>query len=409
MSGTPLIGKGNLEAGCLGGQVAVVTGAGRAIGFEAARALAWLGARVVIAEIDPRTGRNAARRINEEMGPGKALFFRTDVGNETNVRRLARHVLKVWGKVDIVLNNATIAPVGPVHEVAIAEWDASYRTNLRGPVLLARAFLPGMMTRGKGVFVCVSSAPGPFMGPYEAMKTAQVEMANIAAGELEESGVSVFAIGPGIVRTPALEAAMPKLAPLYGKTVEEFFAMSAAHEVTVEAAGAGFAAAIALAPRFRGQLIGSKQALIAAGIDVPDAGIMNTAKELTPDAMKKASQLCHIVRSTLLEQSSGWQDRPLFERQWVVRDFKKEAGQPVEQWLEDLERLEERLSNADRPEPPALHVPLGQLEHYYLHMAQLAEGYEKDPAARRRNVEIVMEWAREVGRLKALLDGESGD
>lgn len=409
MSETPLIGTGNLKAGCLDGQVAIITGAGRAIGFESARALAWLGARVVIAEVNPRTGRDAAQRINAEMGPGKALFFRTDVGSERSVRRMARRVLKAWGRVDIVLNNATIAPVGPVHEVDIGAWDASYRVNLRGPVLLARTFLPAMITRKAGVFVCVSSAPGPFMGPYETMKTAQVELANIAAGELEESGVSVFSIGPGIVRTPALEAAMPKLAPLYGKTVEEFFVMSAAHEVTVEAAGAGFAAAIALAPRFHGQLIGSKQALIAAGIDIPDTGTMSAARELSPDAMKQGAELCHQVRTTLLEQSNGWKERPLFERQWVVRDFKKEAGQPVELWLEDLERLEIRLSDADSPEVPILHVPLSQLEGYYRHMAQMAEGYEKDPEVRRRNVEIVMEWAREVQRLEVLLNGESSN
>ena len=85
----PLIGTGNLRRDALAGQVAVVTGAGRGIGFEAARALAWLGARVVVAEIDRKTGREAAARISAEMGAGAAVFIHTDVGRERSVTRLA--------------------------------------------------------------------------------------------------------------------------------------------------------------------------------------------------------------------------------------------------------------------------------------------------------------------------------
>jgi NADP-dependent 3-hydroxy acid dehydrogenase YdfG len=89
----PLIGMGTLAGDALAGQVAVVTGAGRGIGFEAARALAWLGAHVCIAEVDRRTGREAAGRIAAEFGEGVVSFLRTDVGNERSVARLARRSL----------------------------------------------------------------------------------------------------------------------------------------------------------------------------------------------------------------------------------------------------------------------------------------------------------------------------
>ena len=409
----PLISTGNLKQDCLNGQVAVVTGAGRGIGFEAARALVWLGARVAIAEINPLTGKSAADCINSEFGPGKALFIRTDIGSARDIRRLARKLIGTWRQVDIVLNNATLALVGPIHETPIRDWDSSYRVNMRGPVLLAKAFLPGMLARRSGTIVCVSSSPGPFMGPYETMKSAQVELANIAAGETENNGVHIFAIGPGIVRTPALAAAMPKLAKLYGKTVDEFFAMSAAHELSPEAAGAGFAAAIALAPRFHGQMLGSKQALQMAGIDLPESGkgqsqSVSAATLSPPPALAVIEQtagLCREVRTTLEEQAQGWQERPLFERQWVVRDFRKEAGMPVERWLEALARLQDLLSGRDWQGAVNLRVPLQQLAHYYQHLAKLAEGYEKDPETRRKNMEIVLDWRESVLMLDAQLNG----
>ncbi|HAW69776.1 MAG TPA: hypothetical protein DCX37_01160, partial [Firmicutes bacterium] len=77
------------------------------------------------------------------------------------------------------------------------------------------------------------------------------------------------------------------------------------------------------------------------------------------------------VRATLEEQSQGWQERSMFERQWVVRDFRKEAGMPAEQWLEALARLQDLLSGGDWQGAINLRVPLQQLAHYYQHLAKL--------------------------------------
>ena len=80
-----LISTGSLTRQTLAGQAAVVTGGGMGIGYEAARALAWLGCKAVIAEIDKRSGKEAAERINQEMGAGVALFIHTDVGEESGI------------------------------------------------------------------------------------------------------------------------------------------------------------------------------------------------------------------------------------------------------------------------------------------------------------------------------------
>ncbi|HEY3344256.1 MAG TPA: SDR family oxidoreductase, partial [Anaerolineaceae bacterium] len=177
-----LISTGNLTRQTLKGQTAVVTGAGGGIGFEAARALVWLGAHVVIAEIDPQKGKAAEKAIREEFGMGAVMFIHTDIGDERSVAELSRQAIHAYGKVDIVLNNATFAPLGAVLDRPIRDWDASYRANLRGPVLLAQAFLPGMIQRDAGVFACVSSAGGAFMGAYETLKSAQVELARTLDG-----------------------------------------------------------------------------------------------------------------------------------------------------------------------------------------------------------------------------------
>jgi NAD(P)-dependent dehydrogenase (short-subunit alcohol dehydrogenase family) len=92
--------------------VAVVMGAGGGIGFEAARALLWLGARVVIAEIDESSGSGAARRLRQEWPDSDVLFIATDVGDEAAVGRLVETTRAQLGPIDIVLNNAAVAAVG---------------------------------------------------------------------------------------------------------------------------------------------------------------------------------------------------------------------------------------------------------------------------------------------------------
>ncbi|HOL17781.1 MAG TPA: SDR family NAD(P)-dependent oxidoreductase [Bacillota bacterium] len=404
----PLIATGNLRRDTLAGQVAVVTGAGRGIGFEAARALAWLGARVVVAEIDRKTGRQAAARISAEMGAGTAVFIHTDVGSEHSVTRLARRVARTLGQVDIVLNNATAVALGAISDRPVADWDLSYRVNLRGPALLARTFLPGMLARDRGVFVSVASSPGPYLGAYEVLKTAQVELANILAAELEGTGVKAFAIGPGIARTATFEAAITQLAPLYGQTVEQFLEMNKNHLISVEAAGAGFAAAIALAGKFHGQLLSARPALFAADIDLPGEESAAENVPLSEEEYARALAACQKVRRTLQEQVEGWRARPLFERQWMLRDFRKEAGLPVEDWLEGLAGLEIALSKREAAAPAQLRLPLERLSSYYGHLAKMAADYFKDPAQRDEYIAVIHGWQQEVAELVEALGRKTG-
>jgi NAD(P)-dependent dehydrogenase (short-subunit alcohol dehydrogenase family) len=398
-----IIETGSLTRHTLYGRIAIITGAGGGIGYEAGRSLLWLGCKVIIAEINRKTGQRATQKLNHEFGPDAAMFVHTDVGEEGSVKSLARRMERTYGRVDIVLNNATVAPLGAVKDVEIRVWDASYRANLRGPVLLARAFIPGMVARNWGVFVCVSSTGGPYMGAYESLKAAQVHLGTTLHMELGNTAVSAFTIGPGFVPTRTATSSIPTLAAMMGKSEQETQEVLKPHTLSVEAAGAGFAAAVALASRYRGQEISSLQALVDAGINIPGGGQTAIDRRLNPEQLEQALTLCRAVRRTLVEQSAGWKERSIFEQQWLIRVFRQKASLPVDEWLCLLKRLETALLAGDPTAWTTINPPLDRLASYYGHLYEMAKGYVKDPVQRDEQLRIVRDWRMEVDKLDSVL------
>jgi NAD(P)-dependent dehydrogenase (short-subunit alcohol dehydrogenase family) len=408
-----LISKGNLTQESLRGQVAIVTGAGRGIGFEAARALVWLGANVVIAEIDEKNGKAAEESINNKFGAGKAFFAKTDIGNEKDVDKLAEIALKKYGKVDIILNNATVFPMGAVKDTPVDSWDFSYRVNLRGPVTLARKFLPAMLDRNHGVFVCVSSSgAAPFMGAYEVFKTAQVELSSTISAEVENTGVYTFTIGPGISKTPGFIEGGEKVAALMGMSLEQLFELNKNAQISPEAAGAGFAIAIALAKKYNGQEVSSIQVLREANIPFTDQDVPQTeeqkssqtqkAQAVVPSGNRSPSEIYHTVLKTYVEQSESWKKRNLFERKWVLRDFKKTTGMSVDEMQATLKEL--RINLETGASTANFVEPLNQLVAYYEHQKELLKGFEKIDKKQKENSRIIDGWVSDV---KALLQALS--
>jgi NAD(P)-dependent dehydrogenase (short-subunit alcohol dehydrogenase family) len=404
-----IISQLGLKPDALQGETVIVTGAGGGIGYEAARSLLWLGANVVIAEIHHQNGRKAECALEAEFGKDRVLFVQTDVGEEPSVRNLYNLSCMAFGKVDAVINNATIAVLGQVKDLPIEEWDKSYRVNLRGPVLMAKTFLPDMLKRNHGIFACVSSTGTAFLGGYETFKAAQVHLANTLDAELEGTNVIAYTIGPGLVPTETASKAVAQLAPQMGMTVEAFFELNRAAVLCAEEAGAGFAVSVILAEKFRGQEISSIQALKAtdrwplnfAAQEKERSSVEISSEKLkySEEHRRQAQALCEAVYITLKAQSTGWKSRSLFERQWVIRDFKKTAGMPIEEWLSTLERLEENLHREGSITPP----PLEKLAGYYEHLAELAKGYEKDATKLEESLRHVYRWRNEVKKLEEML------
>jgi NAD(P)-dependent dehydrogenase (short-subunit alcohol dehydrogenase family) len=395
-----IISQLGLEANALRGETVIVTGAGGGIGYEAARSLLWLGANVVIAEINQVTGKQAAENLAAEFDQKQVLSVPTDVGDEASVQNLYQQAVQCFGKVDVVINNATIAVLGAVKDLPIESWDASYRVNLRGPVLMARAFLPDMIMRKHGTFVCVSSKGTAYLGGYETFKAAQLHLADTLDAELEGTGVIAFTIGPGLVPTETASAAVDQLAPRMGMSIKEFYGLNKAIVLTPEEAGAGFAISIVFAERFKGTEISSIQALKAADINFGSAEGEQAWTKGNANQWKQAAALCEKVRLTLKEQSDGWKQRSIFEKQWVIHDFRKTAGMSAEEWLDALRQLETSLQGQGEINPP----PLSRLAGYYNHLAELAKGYEKDPVKLEENLRHVYGWRDEVDALEKLLN-----
>lgn len=398
-----VISKGNLKKDQLHGSTALVTGAGGGIGYETARSLVWLGAKVILVEIDKKKGKQAEAALNKEFGKGSAFFIHADIGNDRSVNRLVKKVYRAFGKLDILFNNATIAPIGAVHEVGIAAWDRSYKTNLRGPVLLISHFLPRMIRQNSGVIVLVpSSGAAPYMGAYEVFKTAQVELSNTLAAELEQTGVITYSIGPGMVKTETAQKSIEKIAPLMGKTVEEFYKMSENVLLTAEEAGAGFAASAALASRYRGLEIGSIQVLMDIGISIEE---QKPGKPFILSESEKSSVLTLFqdIKNTFTEQMNGWSHRPVFEKQWVVRDFKKHTGAAPEFFAESLKNFESAIINGEFTTEDFSKVPLDKIHSYYQHQIDLLKGYEKNPGKVKEYTGIMQAWLRSIEELKAIM------
>jgi hypothetical protein len=226
-----------------------------------------------------------------------------------------------------------------------------------------------------------------------------VHLANTLDAELEGSGVTAYTIGPGLVPTQTASSAIEELAPQMGMTVKEFYELNKNIVLTPEEAGVGFAISLVFAERFKGMEISSIQALKAADINYGTLEGEKNGTRVAMDKRQQAASLCEKVRLTLKEQSEGWKHRSIFERQWVIRDFRKTAGMSAEEWLSALEQLGRSLQGEGD-----LVVPeLARLAGYYNHLAELAKGYEKDTAKLEENLKYVYGWRDEVTELEAIL------
>ncbi len=267
----------------LTGQVILVTGGARGIGAEAARTMAMLGANVVLADLSA-TGESVAEAIRQ--AGGSAHFVPVDIGTEAGVAALVASAERRFGAIDGVLNSAARLKVDTVVDGAIDDWDQTYSANLRGPVLVAKHTLPGMLARGRGTFMSLISLEGmPFMGAYCAQKMGLRSMMLSLGKEVPAGqGVSVFSVVPGSVETPLLHEIAHEMARRFGIPVADVLVSLASNPgydglVPVAHAGAALAWFMVNATQFHGQVVDGYLPLSRAG--VIDVGRQNRAEPAT--------------------------------------------------------------------------------------------------------------------------------
>jgi NAD(P)-dependent dehydrogenase (short-subunit alcohol dehydrogenase family) len=184
----------------LRGKTALVTGSGRGIGRATAQALARCGARVIVVARNAAQIEEVAQEIQSQGGDAEAIA--ADVSRDDQVQRLVSQA----GQVDILINNASIIqPISPVVSIDPAAWRDSIAINLDGVFLPCRYVLEGMLARGWGRIVNVSSgaARGTTAGwsAYSAAKAGVEAFTGVLAREVGEQGLRVNAVRPGIVDT----------------------------------------------------------------------------------------------------------------------------------------------------------------------------------------------------------------
>jgi NAD(P)-dependent dehydrogenase (short-subunit alcohol dehydrogenase family) len=197
------------------GSTALVTGATAGIGYAIALELARQGAEVVVHGRNAERGAKAVREI--ENAGGKARFVAADLSNADDVRRLAAEA----GDVDILVNNAGVYEFGGTFETTEADFDAHFDTNLRAPYLLVQKLVPGMVARGHGNVVNIStvaaSTPAADAGIYGASKAALDLLTKLWADEFGAAGVRVNAVAPGPIETEGT-AEIPDIVEGLGRT-----------------------------------------------------------------------------------------------------------------------------------------------------------------------------------------------
>ncbi len=191
--------------GRLSDRVAIVTGGGRGIGKATALLLAQEGAHVAVLARSEQQVRAVADRIKAQGFP-RALPLTVDVSRWEEAQPAVSRVLEVFGRVDILINNAgVIHPVAPAHRVDPQAWGYNIDVNLKGAFFMARAVLPTMLAQKAGVIVNVGSGAAHRVitswSAYCAAKAGLYHLTRVLAAELEGTGVRVHSVRPGVVDT----------------------------------------------------------------------------------------------------------------------------------------------------------------------------------------------------------------
>ena len=185
----------------LKGRVALITGGGRGIGREIARAYAAEGAMLALAARTDAELQATANEIRAEFG-GEVAIMVTDVRDREQVESAVAHATDRLGPIDVMVNNAgNTGETGPLWKLDPERWANVISVHVLGTYYGCRAVIPGMLERGRGRIVNMSGVGGPNDTSYDAAKTAIVNLTENLSVELSGTGITVNAISPGSIHT----------------------------------------------------------------------------------------------------------------------------------------------------------------------------------------------------------------
>ncbi len=200
---------------CLAGQVAIVTGGARGIGRAVAERLARSAAAVAIVDVDELAGQSAAEEIAAEGW--STSFQHADLADPGETERVVDEVLRTWGRVDVLVNNAAYhGRRRSFLDSTADDWRAVLDVNITAAALLGRDAARDMARRGSGVIINVTSIqedlPVSTYSAYVASKGGVSAMTRAMAVELSPMGIRVNAVAPGVIDTPSMSYTIDALA-----------------------------------------------------------------------------------------------------------------------------------------------------------------------------------------------------
>lgn len=191
-------------------QTAVVTGGTSGLGLAIARRLHQEGAFVAVLDFNPKGFPETERWLGAQ-----GLCLQVDVTDDAAVAAAVAAVMARRGRIDVLVNSAGVTGKTALkaHDVDPADFDFVVRTNLRGPFILSRHVIPAMLSRNYGRVLHIASIAGKEgnagMVAYSASKAAVIGMTKTQGKDYAETGVTVNALAPAVVRTPLVDA-MPE-------------------------------------------------------------------------------------------------------------------------------------------------------------------------------------------------------
>lgn len=188
----------------LDGKVAIITGASKGIGAAIATGLAEFGAKVVVSSRKQEAVDEVSRRLNSEGWSSTAIACH--VGDQEQCELLVNRTVEIYGRVDILINNAAVNPFyGPVEQMDLPAYQKIQSINVEALLRLSNLVFPHMKRQGQGSIIHLSSIesehPGKGMSAYCISKAAVNMLTKTQASEWGKYGIRVNAIAPGLVRT----------------------------------------------------------------------------------------------------------------------------------------------------------------------------------------------------------------
>jgi len=201
LAGWALYRRLSLEGEDVRGQVVLITGSSRGLGFALAKEFAGLGARLVICA----RNREQLEKARMELGSAEVLALPCDITSREDVNSMVRQVIDRFGRIDILINNAGIITVGPLEAQTLEDFQECMNVMFWGVVHATLAVLPHMLQRHRGRIANITSIGGkvavPHLLPYSAAKFAAVGFSEGLRAEVLKDGIKVTTVVPGLMRT----------------------------------------------------------------------------------------------------------------------------------------------------------------------------------------------------------------